>query len=189
MTSAAPITRKFLRYVAYAAHSPFFGRCSVSGLALLIVIIASSAQADAKKPRSFQSRVVATWDNVFAALPPEPFGGLGKAKFVGTSQTSHMGRSTQSGTLILYPDPNSPPAAPMRGDGFVTITAANGDELTFKYEGLLYANGEGTGTFTFTEGTGRFVGATGGGKFYAQINLAQPAPQPMTVLLDGRISY
>ena len=140
----------------------------------------------AKNSTPFKGRVVASWDNVFAALPPE-LGGASLAKFNGTSQMTHMGNAAQSGTLTLTPS-GSPILIP--GNGSVTITAASGDTVTFNYTGILNAaTGEGTGTFNITGGTGRFTGATGSGTFYAQINLAQPAPQPMTVILDGQISY
>ena len=72
----------------------------------------------------------------------------------------------------------------------MTITAANGDQLTFDYEGFLYAlTGEGIGTFTFSGGTGRFAHAAGGGTFYALIDTSLPDHQPMTVVLDGTIDY
>ena len=64
------------------------------------------------------------------------------------------------------------------------------DSVSFDYEGLLNAvTGEGSGTFTFTGGTGRFAGATGGGTFDALIDLSFATEQPMTVTLDGTISY
>jgi hypothetical protein len=72
----------------------------------------------------------------------------------------------------------------------VTITAANGDKLTFNYTGNLHLDThEGAGTFVFTGGTGRFANAIGGGTFYAVIDLALPTNQGMTVVLDGQISY
>jgi hypothetical protein len=126
------------------------------------------------------------WDNIFAAFPPQ-FGGAGQANFSGISQTTHLGRATQGGTLALHPTSANDIVIP--GEGTETITAANGDQLTFKFTGNLYVlTSEGKGTFTFTSGTGRFAQATGGGTFYA---LIEPAPtnQTMTVVLDGTISY
>ena len=81
-------------------------------------------------------------------------------------------------------------AGEVSGHGSVTITAANGDTLSFDYVGLLFADtGEGVGTFTFTGGTGRFAHASGSGTFDALIDLSLPDHQPMTVVLDGRISF
>jgi hypothetical protein len=75
------------------------------------------------------------------------------------------------------------------GRGCVTFTAANGDTLTFDYEGQLNAmTGDGSGRFTITGGTGRFSGATGGGNFQALIDLKPAANQPRVVELDGRIT-
>jgi hypothetical protein len=76
------------------------------------------------------------------------------------------------------------------GIGIVTMTAANGDQLSFDYEGTLFAaTGESIGTYTFTGGTGRFADATGGGAFYALIDLTAPQNQTMSVILDGEIDY
>ena len=98
-----------------------------------------------------------------------------------------MGNTTQAGDLTLGP-PTAPGVFP--GSGSVTITAANGDTVTFKYQGTLYAGtGEGIGTFTFTSGTGRFANVAGGGTFYALIDTSLPTQQPMTVVLDGKIDY
>jgi hypothetical protein len=137
--------------------------------------------AGAAESLPFHGRVSATWDNIFNGLFAPP------ANFTGGGPVTHMGKTTQTGTLTL-----GLPIAPgiFPGSGSVTITAANGDELTFDYEGVLNAaTGEGTGTFTFTGGTGRFADATGGGTFDALIDLSLPDDQPMTVTLDGEISY
>lgn len=76
------------------------------------------------------------------------------------------------------------------GTGTVTISAANGDQVTFKFSGFLNPyTGEGAGPLEITGGTGRFAGATGTGTFYAVIDLSTPANQSMTVLLDGIIRY
>jgi hypothetical protein len=161
-------------------------RCSLV-FALVLVGATSAGSPVAVGAEPFKSRVTANWDNIFAALPPA-LGGLGQANFVGTSQTTHLGKAAQRGTLALQPPVVAPHIFP--GSGSVTITGANGDQLTFSYTGNLDANtGVGQGNFTFTGGTGRFANATGGGTFYAQINLAQAAPQPMTVVLDGQIGY
>jgi hypothetical protein len=155
-------------------------RACVFGI-LVVLMVVSASPADDDHSRPFHGRVAATWDNIFDGLFAPP------AEFAGGGPVTHMGNTKQTGTLIL-----EAPVAPgiFPGYGSVTITAANGDQLTFDYVGLLYeATGEGIGTFTFTGGTGRFEHASGGGTFDAMIDLSLPVDQPMTVVLDGRISY
>jgi hypothetical protein len=161
-------------------------RLGFAGLALLALNIGGASTALAAGPRPFQGRVVAAWDNVYAALPPS-FGGIGLARFEGGGPVTHMGKTAQVGSLSLG-DPVGLGVFP--GSGTVTITAANGDSVTFDYVGFLDAGtGQGVGTFAFTGGTGRFAGATGQGTFFAEIDLTQPANQAMTVILDGTIIY
>jgi len=162
--------------------SAFARRTALCGIAILVINTAGAYSASAQSPRPFGGRVVAQWDNVFNALPSNG----GTANFVGTSQMKHMGRSAQAGTLSL----GAPTVNGLPGTGTVTITAANGDTVTFKYTGFLNPfTGEGAGPLEITGGTGRFAGATGTGTFYAVINLSTPANQSMTVLLDGIIRY
>jgi hypothetical protein len=149
--------------------------------ALVVTLAGAVLPASAGESVPFNGRVSATWDNVFNGLFAPP------ANFTGGGPVTHMGNTKQSGTLTLEA-PVAPDIFP--GYGSVTITAANGDKLSFDYEGFLNAaTGEGTGTFTFTGGTGRFAGATGGGTFDALIDLSLPANQPMSVVLDGEITY
>ena len=148
--------------------------------ALLFLFAATVSPASAGKPLPFRGRVTATWDNVFNGLFAPP------ANFTGFGPVTHLGNTKQKGTLTLRPSPTGI----FPGFGSVTITAANGDLLSFDYVGSLNAGtGKGTGTFTFTGGTGRFRGATGGGTFVALIDVTVPAGQSMTVVLDGKIKY
>jgi hypothetical protein len=147
----------------------------------LLMTLAVASPALANGPRPFKSDVTAVWDNVFSGFNPET-----PATFIGGGPTSHMGHTFQTGTLVF----DGPPAEIIPGHGSVTITAANGDEISFDFEGLLYAaTGEGIGTFTLTGGTGRFAGATGSGTFYALIDISQPENQSMHVDLLGEIEY
>jgi hypothetical protein len=156
-------------------------RRPASLLALGLLLTLGTLPSPAAAPRPFAGRVTAVWDNIFDGLFAPP------ANFAGGGPVTHMGNTKQKGTLVLQA-PIAPGLFP--GSGSVTITAANGDTVTFDYVGLLDAlTGEGFGTFTFTGGTGRFAGATGGGTFDALIDLSLPSNQPMTVVLDGMISY
>jgi hypothetical protein len=146
-----------------------------------LAIVTGISPVTAGNARPFHGNVTATWDNIFNGLFAPP------ANFVGGGPVTHMGNTKQTGTLVLEP-PDANGIFP--GSGSVTITAANGDQVTFDYVGFLDSQtGEGTGTFTFTGGTGRFAGATGQGTFDALIDLSLPANQPMKVTLDGEISY
>ena len=151
------------------------------GLALCLAWVSGLAPAEETTARPFQGQVTAGWDNIFNGLFNPP------ANFAGGGPVTHMGDTTQFGILTLgAPDQNF--IAP--GYGSVTIVAANGDEVRFDYQGFLNAlTGEGIGSFTFTGGTGRFAGVTGQGTFDALIDLSLPTAQPMTVTLDGEISY
>jgi hypothetical protein len=160
---------------------PMTRRASYVGV-LVVALAAAVSPGSAGNSLPFNGRVSATWDNIFNGLFAPP------ANFTGGGPVTHMGNTKQSGTLTLDPNMVGPGIFP--GYGSVTITAANGDRLSFDYEGFLNAGtGEGTGTFAFTGGTGRFAGATGGGTFDALIDLSFATEQPMTVVLDGKITY
>jgi len=152
--------------------------------AALAVVIGLAAGTASAKERPFRLKGTATWDNIFNAFDPT----VG-AKFEGKAQVTHMGKVRQTGILFLSPVPNEDGLLP--GFGSVTLTAANGDKLTFDYTGLLDpATGLGTGNLEFTGGTGRFADAEGDAAFVAHFDLTIfPVGTPMTVTIRGLIDY
>src|SRR5262245_14265344 len=124
-----------------------------TAVSFCLVLAGTHSSAAANPPLPFHCQVTATWDNIFNGLFAPP------ANFVGGGPATHMGMTTQHGTLYLgAPDANG--MAP--GYGSVTIVGANGDSLTLDYVGVLNAvTGEGIGTYIFTSGTGRFANVSG----------------------------
>lgn len=94
----------------------------------------------------------------------------------GTGGGSHLGRSTNGGTVVLLNETNS--ECPTTG--FVvlntqTITAANGDRVFLTITDHPCPAGgpglfSGSDPYTITGGTGRFAGASGGGTFVGNGN-------------------
>src|SRR5947208_8747605 len=102
--------------------------------ALLVALAAVVSPSSAGDSLPLNGRVTATWDNILNGFFAPP------ANFTGGGPVTHMGKTTQSGTLVLgLPDENFV----FPGYGSVTITAANGDKLSFDYIGTLdYFAGE-----------------------------------------------
>ena len=73
------------------------------------------------------------------------------------------------------------------GEGWWTITAANGDllDLVFKQTGS-FETGYWAGPYTIVGGTGRFVNATGSGTF---VTVSDAAGYPVSASLEGTISF
>ena len=111
-------------------------------------------------------------------VPPPPSDGVcagsvakGTTAVIGTA--SHLGRVSGRGTDCINMSGGSPPSFAFT-NGELTLTAANGDQLTVTYSGTftpttndptnpqaaIYAI---SGTFQVTGGTGRFANATGQG--------------------------
>ena len=118
--------------------------------------------------------------------------------FIGT----HIGRSTNTsdGFLTLYLDqgcitPSGTFGVEFVSIQFVTIVAANGDELYVDTEVSGCGDGETpaepSGTYTITEGTGRFLGATGSGALASDVGPIDPTSGASTLSTNwyGTISY
>lgn len=108
----------------------------------------------------------------------------------GTGNASHMGAITFMATDCVTPGPTSFSFS----NGKLTITAANGDELSAIYSGTLlpipntapFTLYTISGRFTVTGGTGRFSGASGAGYIQGSENVQTGQGQ---FDVTGTISY
>lgn len=91
---------------------------------------------------------------------------------VGTGNASHMGSVTLRSTdCVVQVDGQI-----TFTDGRLVLTAANGDQLSASYSGMLLPSAEPpvyslSGSYTVTGGTGRFKGATGSGSLQGSSNI------------------
>ena len=104
----------------------------------------------------------------------------------GSGNGTHIGLFTTVGQVFFTPDPNDPTQIIPTGEA--TLTASNGDKLTFVVadgsQSLI--TGVGTGHFTFAGGTGRFANATGSISYVVEQNFLTGA---YTVTAVGTINY
>jgi len=104
----------------------------------------------------------------------------------GSGNGTHVGLFTTLGKVFFSPDPNDPTQIIPSGEA--TLTAANGDKLTFVVadgsQSLI--TGVGSGHFSFIGGTGRFANATGTISYVVEQNFLTGA---YTVTAVGNIDY
>jgi hypothetical protein len=101
----------------------------------------------------------------------------------GSGTATHLGRWTVSGNVTYTPDSYGV----LHSGGDATLTAANGDKLQFKIDGILDTNTfVDQGVFHFVGGTGRFEGATGSANFVVNIN---PVTGGFELTVVGKINY
>ena len=164
-------------------------------VALLVSLAAGDAHAKGKakaKARPFKLNGTGVWDDITRALPVPAGEEQPVATFAGEANATHLGKVTQFGDLVLFSNPLATGSAP--GGGSVTLIAANGDEVYFDYDGVLFITGAtsalGVGDLTITGGTGRFANATGQASFVAEFDLSGGFQNvPMEVSVDGSITY
>ena len=104
----------------------------------------------------------------------------------GSGNGTHIGLFTTIGKVFFSPDPNDPTQIIPTGEA--TLTASNGDKLTFVVadgsQSLI--TGVGTGLFSFTGGTGRFANASGIISYVVEQNFLTGA---YTITAVGSIDY
>lgn len=132
-------------------------------LAALAAVLFTAPQAAAAESRPFTSDFT-----VQATFAPTPLPGVFAVTTSGSGHASHLGKVTVSSTETL--DFVTSPGSVVLHDGLLVMTAANGDQLYWSYEGTGSPPDESgesalAGTFVITGGTGRFADATGGGAF------------------------
>jgi hypothetical protein len=104
----------------------------------------------------------------------------------GSGNGTHLGIFTTAGKVFFSPNPNDPNQ--IIPSGQATLTAANGDKLSFVVEdgSQSLITGVGTGHFRFIGGTGRFANATGIISYVVEQNFLTGA---YTVTAVGSIDY
>lgn len=138
-------------------------------LCVCVLSLASSLTAEAQEGSRARPFMAFAEGAVTAFSPPE----LGIEY---TGQATHLGRFTQSESLLLGPNGTL--------QGAIVFVAANGDELYATIEGAFTSESTVAGTYTFTGGTGRFVDATGTANFQSKAEGAD-----LFVSVDGTIHY
>lgn len=105
-----------------------------------------------------------------------------RAIVTGAGTATHLGQWTTAGTVNYTPDNGV-----IRSGGEGTLTAANGDKLNFRIDGILDpVAGVDQGVFYLVGGTGRFEAASGALNFVATVNLLTGGFELTAV---GKIDY
>lgn len=156
---------------------------SVIVLSVLLVVVGVSGTASSEQARPFKAH----WLTTFGPPGPGITGCDGDAAtgiFVieGGGVATHLGRNT----LVADSEVGFGTQC-----GHTVLTAADGDELEFDFEGGVSPpdpdlNIAFSGTWTITGGTGRFSDAKGGGTYEGTANLLTAEGQFSQV---GTISY
>jgi len=153
---------------------------SIKILVLTLTLLAATAAASAtERPFSFVGGGVAV---PILNGDGQPIG----IDVTGTGNGTHVGQFTTLGQVFFSPDPNDP--TQIIPSGQATLTASNGDKVTFVVadgsQSLI--TGIGTGHFRFVGGTGRFANATGIVSYVVTQNFLTGAYEVTAV---GRIDY
>ncbi|MDT0213140.1 hypothetical protein Q9R29_04505 [Rothia sp. ARF10] len=153
-------------------------------LAALAAVLFTAPPAAAAEPRPFTSDFT-----IEASFAPMPVPGVFAVTTSGAGHASHLGKVTVSSSETL--DFVSSPGTVTLDDGRLVMTAANGDQLYWSYEGTGSApdeNGESAlaGTFVITGGTGRFSDAAGDGSLHGTGNAVTGMA---SLTYHGSISY
>jgi hypothetical protein len=147
-------------------------RISLAVVGLLVALIAVPGQASAGSLVPFRATVSST--NTVAPCPPNaPVLSICIA-LAGSGHATHMGKVQDSGLAIVNLASNCGPGC-FTDSSRLTLTAANGDQITLESTGKNSATPDPTirsrtGPYVVTGGTGRFSGASGSGTASTIIN-------------------
>jgi hypothetical protein len=153
---------------------------AIKTLVVTLALLAGSVAASAtERPFSFNGGGVAV---PILNEAGHPIG----IDVTGTGNGTHIGLFTTLGKVFFSPDPNDPTQIIPSGEA--TLTAANGDKLTFVVAdgSQSLVTGVGTGHFSFSGGSGRFANATGLISYVVEQNFLTGA---YTVTAVGTIDY
>src|SRR5688572_29321428 len=133
-------------------------------------------------PASAVERPFALHGAGVATLITDESGNLIGAVPTASGTATHIGQWTVTGLVKYAPDNGV-----LRSSGEATITAANGDKLQCRIDGILDPIAAvDQGVFYFLGGTGRFEGASGNANFVVTIN---PVTGGFDLTVVGKINY
>jgi hypothetical protein len=179
----------FARVTILIVGSLFFAACQqTTGGVNAITPLAPSSFATQAPERPLQATFVwAAIDVQAAGGAPSLFNGRCTVPSLFVVSGTFEGEGTHLGHF--HGESSHCGQGPTYSDGFVSITAANGDRLDGTYGGGTAVAGALHDTVVFTGGTGRFDGATGGGEENGVASGNPLTGAPIDFTLDGTIAY
>jgi hypothetical protein len=145
-------------------------------MAILFLFLGTMPAAAVERPFALNGAGVAT-------LVIDEQGHLIGATPTGSGTSTHLGNWTVSGNVQYTPDSNGV----LHSSGDATLTAANGDKLQIRIDGILDpVAAVDQGLFYFVGGTGRFTNASGAANFNVSIN---PVTGGFELTVVGKIDY
>jgi len=145
-------------------------------LPILFLLLGTIPVSAVERPFALNGSGVAT-------LITDPAGNPIGAIPTGSGTATHIGQWTVTGQVNYTPDAQGV----LHSSGDATLTAANGDKLYFKIDGILDPGaGMDQGVFYFVGGTGRFENASGSANFVVTINFLTGG---FDLTVVGKIDY
>jgi hypothetical protein len=157
----------------------YLPRIALVVVALLALIVAVPEGASATSQVPFPATMAETFQGPFTCGPS---GTHICFDLVGSGQATHLGKAGEASHVDVDLTSNPAPGPGCLGNNhtntrMVTLTGANGDQITLGLTGRSCDTGATTGitgisrdTYVVTSGTGRYSGATGSGTDMVYIN-------------------
>jgi hypothetical protein len=170
-------------------------RISLAVVALLALLGAVPQPAAAGSLVPFRATMVENVQSIVVS------GSNVDISIVGAGQATHLGNTSEASNIVV--DLSSSPGSTSYGSNChnntrtVTLTGANGDQITLALTGISCDTGATTGTTGISQdtyvvmgGTGRYSGATGGGTdtVYIHAPSASSPPVSSVTIFTGTLS-